>query len=55
MNNVTTKTCVINVTFLIIKVDLSENLAHPEDFVYLLLEDSECLVNFLEHFESVSN
>lgn len=36
------------------KVDLSENLAQPEEFIYLLLDDSECLVDFLEHFDNVS-
>lgn len=33
---------------------MPENLAQPEDFIYLLLDDSECLVDFLEHFENVS-
>ncbi|CAH1714238.1 vacuolar protein sorting-associated protein 11 homolog [Aphis gossypii] len=33
-------------------VDLSGNLAQPEDFIYLLLDDSECLVDFLEHFDN---
>ncbi|XP_050429198.1 vacuolar protein sorting-associated protein 11 homolog isoform X2 [Adelges cooleyi] len=28
----------------------SENSAHPEDFIYLLLDDSLCLVEFLDHF-----
>lgn len=29
-------------------------MAQPEDFIYLLLDDSKCLVDFLEHFENVS-
>ncbi|VVC44962.1 Zinc finger, RING-type,WD40-repeat-containing domain,Vacuolar protein sorting protein 11, C- [Cinara cedri] len=33
-------------------VDLSDSSAQPEDFIYLLLDDSECLVDFLEHFEN---
>lgn len=36
------------------KVDLSDHFAQPEDFIYLLLDDSECLVNFLDHFENVN-
>lgn len=38
---------------IIFKVDPSGNSAQPEDFIYLLLDDSECLVDFLEHFENV--
>lgn len=33
---------------------MSGDSAQPEDFIYLLLDDSEQLVNFLEHFENVS-
>jgi len=33
---------------------MSGNLARPEDFIYLLLDDSECLVDFLEYFDNVS-